>query len=87
MEKRMDFKLFEKLRPKDQLKFVIQGDADYEYAKEILRKYEIISNIIFQPVYGTSLDWLAGRVLEDKLRNVRVLPQLHKIVWGERMGI
>jgi 7-carboxy-7-deazaguanine synthase len=87
MEKRMDFELFEKLRPKDQLKFVIQDDADYEYTKEILSKYQIRSNIIFQPVYGTSLDWLAGRVLEDKLGNVRVLPQLHKIIWGDRRGV
>lgn len=87
MEKRMDFELFEKLRPKDQLKFIIQDEADYEYAKEILRKYQIRSNIVFQPVYGTSLDWLAGRVLEDKLENIRVLPQLHKIIWGERSGV
>ncbi len=87
MEKRMDFDLFQKLRSKDQLKFVIQDEADYEYAKEILRKCRIRANIIFQPVYGANLRWLTERVLEDKLEKVRVLPQLHKIIWGEIRGV
>lgn len=87
MEERMNFELFENLRPKDQLKFVIKDDVDYNYAKEILMRYQIRANIIFQPVYGTHLNRLAERVLEDKLGNVRVLPQLHKIIWGERRGV
>ena len=32
------------------------------------------------------LKWIAGKVLEDQL-NVRVLPQLHKIIWGEVRGV
>lgn len=87
MEKRMDFELMEKLRLNDQLKFVIQDEADYEYAKGILKKYKIKANIIFQPVYGSSLKWLTGRVLEDRLERVRVLPQLHKIIWGDIRGV
>jgi len=87
MEKRMDFELMEKLRSKDQLKFVIQDEADYEYAKGILKKYKIRANIVFQPVYGSSLKWLTERVLEDRLERVRVLPQLHKIIWGEIRGV
>ncbi|MBF8302235.1 MAG: 7-carboxy-7-deazaguanine synthase [Candidatus Dadabacteria bacterium] len=87
MEKRMDFELMEKLRPNDQLKFVIQDEADYEYAKGILKKHKIKANIIFQPVYGSSLKWLTGRVLEDRLERVRVLPQLHKIIWGDIRGV
>jgi len=87
MKKRMDFELMEKLRPNDQLKFVIQDEADYEYAKGILKKYKIKANIIFQPVYGSSLKWLTGRVLEDRLERVRVLPQLHKIIWGDIRGV
>jgi 7-carboxy-7-deazaguanine synthase len=87
MEKRMNFSLFEKLRPKDQLKFVIQDEVDYEYAKEILKKYQVKGNIIFQPVYGASLRWLTERVLEDGLEKVRVLPQLHKFIWGDIRGV
>ncbi|MGH7888955.1 MAG: 7-carboxy-7-deazaguanine synthase QueE, partial [Thermodesulfobacteriota bacterium] len=87
MEEKMDFSLFQKLRPNDQLKFVIRDELDYEYAKETLKKYKIGANIIFQPVYGSDLKWLTERVLKDNLEEVRVLPQLHKIIWGEIRGV
>jgi 7-carboxy-7-deazaguanine synthase len=87
MQDRMDFELFQKLRPQDQLKFVIADQADFEYANEILKKYRINANIIFQPAGGAGIDWLTGRVIEENLEGVRVLPQLHKIIWGNRRGV
>lgn len=87
MEEKMDYSLFEKLRPKDQLKFVIKDETDYAYAKEIINKLRINATIIFQPVYGTNLRWLAEKVIQDKLGSVRVLPQLHKIIWGDIRGV
>jgi len=87
MELRMDFPLFEKLRPIDQLKFVIKDEKDYEYAKSVIEKLKIKSKIIFQPVYGYELKWLVESVLNDKLEDVRVLTQLHKLVWGEKRGV
>jgi len=83
----MDFDLFTRLRPKDQLKFVIQDDIDYEYAIGILNRYDIKSNIIFQPAYGSKLGWIAEKVISDKLEDIRVLPQLHKIIWGDKRGV
>ena len=87
MEKKMDFTLFEQLGTKDQLKFVIKDSTDYEYAKSILENYKIGCSLIFQTVYGEDITWLAESVLRDKLNNVRVLPQLHKIMWGEKKGV
>lgn len=87
MEDRMDFALYEELRSSDQLKFVIMDENDYEFAKNILCKYKIKSSIIFQPVYGKNLKWLAEKVLENELHQVRVLPQLHKNIWGEKRGV
>ncbi len=87
MEHKMDFKLFEKLRSTDQLKFVIQDDRDYQYAKKVLDKNKIHANIIFQPVYHSDMKWLFEKVLNDNLENIRTLPQLHKIVWGEARGV
>ena len=87
MQGRMDFGLFEKLRPRDQLKFVIADEADYEYAKQILSKYSIAANIIFQPAGGQGLGWITERVLDENLKQVRVLPQLHRIIWGDRRGV
>ena len=87
MENRMDFKLFEQLGDKDQLKFVIKDNTDYEYAKSILESHKIGCSLIFQTVYGEDIRWLADSVLRDKLNNVKVLPQLHKLMWGEKKGV
>ncbi|MEM4658157.1 MAG: radical SAM protein [Candidatus Methanosuratincola sp.] len=75
------------LKPKDQLKFVIKDDTDYEYAKSILDRLPIEASVVFQPVFGTDPAWLAECVLRDRLNSVRVLPQLHKLLWGERRGV
>lgn len=87
MQDRMDFSLFTKLRAQDQLKFVLNDETDYDYAVNVLSSYDIKANIIFQPVYGTDMRELAGKVLRDRLDNVRTMPQLHKLIWGEKRGV
>jgi len=72
----------ELLGPTDQLKFIIADDADYEYAKEVVAEREPKCEVIFTPVGGKDLKGLAEKVLKDGL-NVRVLPQLHKFIWGD----
>lgn len=79
---KMVFANLEVLGPTDQLKFVISDEADYEYAKEVLKGHPVKSEVVLTPVGGTDLRWLAEAVLKDKLE-VRVLPQLHKIIWGD----
>ena len=74
------------LKEKDQLKFVIADERDYEYAKEFLKNHDVECEIIFQPLGGINLRWLAERALQDGL-DVRVLPQLHKIIWGNERGV
>jgi len=79
---KMVFGNIELLGPTDQLKFVMSGDADYEHAKEVIREYAPKCEVVFTPVGGTDLREIAEKVLKDGL-NVRVLPQLHKIIWGD----
>lgn len=79
---KMLFENIESLRPTDQLKLIISDGRDYEYAKEVLQKYAPKCEVIFTPVGGTDLKDLAEKVLKDGL-DVRVLPQLHKIIWGD----
>ncbi|MFW6196346.1 MAG: 7-carboxy-7-deazaguanine synthase QueE [Thermoplasmatota archaeon] len=74
------------LRERDQLKFVIDDRKDYEYSKEVINDQPIKSEIIFQPMGGKKLKRLVEWVLEDDL-DVRVLPQLHKIIWGDKKGV
>ena len=83
----MNFSLFEKLRKKDQLKFVVKDQNDFDYAKAVIYKNKIQASIIFQPVYGENLKWLAEEVLSLNLGNIRILPQLHKLIWGEKRGV
>jgi len=74
------------LSPRDQVKFVIADRVDYLFARKVLREHEVNAPVIFTPVGGTTLKPLAEWVLADKLL-VRVMPQLHKLIWGDARGI
>jgi len=74
----------EQLRPGDQLKFVLAGRPDYEWARDLVRSRDLTSRsvVLFSPVHGEQeLEALAAWVLEDRLP-VRVQVQLHKLIWG-----
>jgi len=71
---------------KDQLKFVIGDQIDLNYAIRFIRENETAANVIFCAVGGTALLPIAEEVVHRKL-NVRVLPQLHKIIWGEKRSV
>lgn len=86
MHEKMELSNIELLSPSDQLKFVIADERDYEYAKGIIQQHKPTSSVVMQPVGGLDLKWLAECVLKDNLR-VRVLPQLHKVIWGDRKGV
>jgi len=86
MEDRMLMSNIELLSPADQLKFIVADLDDLMYAEDILKNHEVRSNVIFTPVGGMELEPVARFVLSRKL-NARVLPQLHKLIWGERRGV
>lgn len=91
---KMDFTNLELLDEGDQLKFIITDQEDFEYAKEVIRKYPISEkcSIVFTPCdpeywetskEGVTLQKLAEWVLRDGLF-VHVLPQLHKLIWPDK---
>ncbi|MHC1709242.1 MAG: 7-carboxy-7-deazaguanine synthase QueE [Methanomassiliicoccales archaeon] len=86
MEGRMLLENLKHLRPKDQLKFVVADKEDLETAEDVLRKYRPNCPAILTPVGGLTLAPVVEFVLKRKLE-VRVLPQLHKLIWGERRGV
>jgi 7-carboxy-7-deazaguanine synthase len=69
----------------DQLKFILADREDYVYAKNFLKEHSIPCEVIFTPVGGKDLGWLAESVLSEGVR-ARVLPQLHKFIWGDERG-
>jgi 7-carboxy-7-deazaguanine synthase len=77
------------LSTKDEVKFVLVDRADYDWAKQTLRQYDLPSKcpVLFSPVYKTlPPDQLAAWVLQDHLP-VRMQVQLHKVIWGEKAGV
>ncbi len=74
---------------KDEIKFVICGRADYEWARlqlELHRLPDTGAGLLFSPAQGlVEPRVLAEWVLADRLP-VRMQIQLHKILWGEVPG-
>ncbi len=74
------------LGKKDSIKFVIADEEDYKYMKLFLKEHEVESEVILQPEGNKNYKELVEKVLKDRL-NVRVLPQLHKLIWGDQHGV
>ncbi len=83
MEQHMEFDNLGHLRPNDQLKFVIANEEDYRYAKAVLQDQPPRCQVVFQPEGGRDLLPLVEWAMRDGLA-VRVLPQLHKLIWPDR---
>jgi 7-carboxy-7-deazaguanine synthase len=81
---RNEWSNLERLRPHDEVKFVVKDRLDYDFAREVLAKFQLalrVSAVHFSPVHGV-LDpkLLSEWVLDDRLP-VRVQLQLHKYIW------
>lgn len=86
MQNKMDLTNLQHLTPQDQLKFIIQNNNDYLYAKNIIKNHKPNTLLCMQPVWRTDPTWLANKILEDGL-NVRLSLQLHKIIYGNQRGV
>jgi len=87
---RTEWRNLDLLKSTDELKMVLAGRADYEWARALLRERRLHERctVLLSPVHG-GLDpgLLARWVLEDGLP-VRVQVQLHKYLWpGVERGV
>ena len=95
MERHNRWDNLERLRPSDEVKFVLAGRADYDWARNVLAERRVrgqllpqVCPVLFSPVWG-ELDPadLAAWILEDRLP-VRLNLQLHKVLWpGVARGV
>jgi 7-carboxy-7-deazaguanine synthase len=72
----------------DELKFVLAGQEDYEWARSMVSEHGLAGrcDILFSPVHGLlSAKDLAEWVVRDRLP-VRFQLQLHKILWQDARG-
>ena len=85
MEKKNLWDNINYLKPTDEVKFVIETKDDYEWSKNIIKKYKIsdLCTVLLSPSYNKIspkiiVDW----ILTDNL-NVRFQLQIHKEIWKE----
>jgi 7-carboxy-7-deazaguanine synthase len=82
----------ERLRAdRDEVKFVVADRADWEFAKDVIKSYELERRalaVLVSPAWGrTDLRELADLVASSGL-DVRMQLQLHKYIWGpEARGV
>jgi 7-carboxy-7-deazaguanine synthase len=72
------------LAPHDEVKFVIADRADYEYARDVMARYDLASRaaaVHMSPAHGVLEPRLLSEwILEDHLP-VRLQLQIHKFIW------
>lgn len=76
------------LKPQDEIKFVLCGEADYQWAKEVINARHLAARcgVLFSPAQGQlEPKELAEWILRDHLP-VRLQLQLHKLLWGGEAG-
>ena len=86
MDKEMDWQNIERLKARDEVKFIVSSKKDYEWAKRIARKYKLIdrAHILFGVAHGKMKPkTLAGWILKDNL-DVRFQLQLQKYIWPDK---
>ena len=73
------------LVPHDEVKFVILDKKDYEWSRDIIKRYKIneTAHILISPVFDKlELKEIVKWILKDRLP-VRLQTQLHKIIWDK----
>jgi 7-carboxy-7-deazaguanine synthase len=87
---RMEWRNLDLLKGTDEVKFVIDGRSDYEWARDLVRERRLADRctVLFSPVHGALEPGALGRwILEDGLP-VRLQVQLHKYLWpGAERGV
>jgi len=72
------------LRPQDEVKFVLADMQDYQWALEVIRRYNLEerTKVLISTVHGkVDLQEIAQAMLRDRLC-ARFQVQLHKYIWG-----
>ena len=81
---RNDWSNLDRLAPHDEVKFVVQDRADYEFARDVIARHDLVSRtaaVLISPVHGvleprTLSEWM----LADR-SSARLQLQIHKYIW------
>lgn len=89
---RNDWKNLDRLRPGDEIKFVLTDRGDYDFAKAVLTRHDFPRGLVEEIHFSTVSEKLAPKTLAEWMLSdrlpVRLHLQLHKIIWGsEARGV
>jgi 7-carboxy-7-deazaguanine synthase len=83
-EETRDFAYLDRLRPGDEVKFVVASQRDFAWSVEVARRHRLAERVtvLFSPVVPAVepkalVEWLLASGLEARLSL-----QLHKLIWG-----
>ena len=86
MEKKNLWDNIDYIKPSDEVKFIIENREDYEWSKNIIKKFNLTEkcNILLSPSYRKiEPKKITKWILSDNL-NVRFQIQLHKEIWDDK---
>lgn len=75
------------LKPKDEVKFVIANKTDFNWSVEFLNQHHFNCQILFSPITERLKPAQLAKWILDKQLNVKLQLQLHKILWGNKLGV
>ena len=88
---KMHWPNLEQLSPHDEVKFVIADRVDFEYAREVVKRYDLTARaaaVLFSPVHGKLEPAELARWILAARMPVRLQLQQHKYIWSpETRGV
>jgi len=86
----MDFTNLDRLDGEDEVKFVVACKTDFDYARAICLRYDLLDRceVLIAPVYGQLEPARLAQWIIDTGLPLRLQLPLHKILWGpDRKGV
>ena len=81
---------YDHLTGRDEVKFVVSGREDFDFALDIIRKYDLTGktgNLLFSPVWDRVDPAQLAQWVVDCNLPVRMQIQMHKVLWGDKRGV
>jgi 7-carboxy-7-deazaguanine synthase len=81
---RMHWPNLDQLSPHDEVKFVIQDRADFDYAVDVVTRHDLAGRVralLFSPVHGVLAPDVLARWILDAHVPARLQIQAHKYIW------
>jgi 7-carboxy-7-deazaguanine synthase len=89
-EETTDFAYLDRLRPHDEVKFVVASEKDFRWSEAVARRHGLPGRVavLVSPVFGQVAPADLARWLLESGLEARLSLQLHKLIWGpEARGV